>query len=212
MDSGSVLNKLICLSLNSAWQAIDVLTCRKAIEDMCSESIYGDPPKVGLDMTMDADGETLLYANPVSWERWITLPVRECDFAIKVGHGGEIRAPTVVLCANYAKIPTHTPSLCADSIFKRDKYKCQYCGHTFSRAELNLDHIIPESRGGPKSWPNIVTSCKRCNTLKDNRTPQEAGMRLLRKPTTPKAIPISFAFREAKHPSWTPFLHSYEKD
>ena len=48
---------------------------------------------------------------------------------------------------------------------------------------------------------------KRGNTLKDNRTPQEAGMHLLRKPTTPKAIPISFAFSEAKHQTWKPFIH-----
>lgn len=206
-EPGSVLNKLICLSLNSAWQSIDVLTVRKAVEDMTSESIYGEAPKLGLDIELEPDGETLRYVNPVTWERWITLPVRECDFAIKIGHGGEIRAPTVVLCSNYAKMPTCTPSLSTDSIFKRDKFQCQYCGRICHRDELNLDHVVPESRGGPKSWPNIVTSCKHCNTLKADRTPAEAGMRLIRKPTMPKPVPKSFAFHEARHPTWTPFIH-----
>lgn len=174
---------------------------------MTSESVYGEAPKLGLDIALEDDGQTLKYVNPVCWDEWVQLPVRPCDFSIKIGHGGEIRAPVVVLCATYSKMPTRTPSLNSSSIFERDKHTCQYCGRTLSRKELNLDHIIPESRGGPSSWTNLVTSCIHCNTTKADRLPHEAGMRLLRRPTTPKSTPISFSFRDAKHPMWAPFIH-----
>jgi 5-methylcytosine-specific restriction endonuclease McrA len=45
--------------------------------------------------------------------------------------------------------------------------------------------VIPRSRGGTTSWENLVTACRSCNLKKRNRTPEEAGMRLLRKPSPP---------------------------
>ena len=51
-----------------------------------------------------------------------------------------------------------------------------------NKFELTLDHIVPKSRGGPKTWDNIVTSCHKCNTKKAARTPKEAGMKLLKEP------------------------------
>jgi 5-methylcytosine-specific restriction endonuclease McrA len=47
---------------------------------------------------------------------------------------------------------------------------------------LTLDHILPQSRGGKSVWENLVTSCKKCNTKKGNRTPKEAEMNILNKP------------------------------
>jgi 5-methylcytosine-specific restriction endonuclease McrA len=49
--------------------------------------------------------------------------------------------------------------------------------------------VIPVARGGTKNWENIVTSCIPCNRLKGNRTPEEAGFRLRRKPTAPLGFP-----------------------
>jgi hypothetical protein len=64
-------------------------------------------------------------------------------------------------------------------IFKRDGHTCQYCGR---RAELTLDHVMPQSRGGGDTWENLVAACQPCNQRKATRTPDEAGMRLAKQP------------------------------
>jgi 5-methylcytosine-specific restriction endonuclease McrA len=71
----------------------------------------------------------------------------------------------------------------------RDNYTCQYCGKKFPVRQLTMDHVWPLSRGGRKSWKNIVTACQKCNQKKGCKTPQEAGMRLLNKPQEPKWLP-----------------------
>jgi HNH endonuclease len=64
-------------------------------------------------------------------------------------------------------------------IFKRDRHTCQYCGR---RTELTLDHVMPQSRGGPDTWENLVSACVTCNQKKADRTPDEAGMKLAKLP------------------------------
>lgn len=69
------------------------------------------------------------------------------------------------------------------NVFKRDGNTCAYCGRKTS--DLTLDHVIPRSRGGANTWENLVSACQACNHRKANRTPEEAGMKLLRKPAKP---------------------------
>lgn len=60
-------------------------------------------------------------------------------------------------------------------VLRRDGWTCAYCGgHA-----RTVDHLIPESRGGGWTWGNLVAACAACNCLKADRTPNEAGMRLL---------------------------------
>ena len=70
-------------------------------------------------------------------------------------------------------------------LFRRDNHTCAYCGNVFIESKLEMEHVIPDSRGGPASWSNLVSSCKRCNNHKRDRTPEEAGMKLLYVPYTP---------------------------
>lgn len=67
-----------------------------------------------------------------------------------------------------------------NAIFRRDKHTCQYCG---DKTKISLDHVLPVSRGGKNTWENLVTACFSCNNRKGNKTPEEAGMKLL---STPK--------------------------
>lgn len=60
-------------------------------------------------------------------------------------------------------------------ILKLDKFTCGYCG---DRAN-EVDHIIPQSRGGDESDMNLVACCRKCNNVKNNRTPKEAGFKIL---------------------------------
>lgn len=71
------------------------------------------------------------------------------------------------------------------ALLHRDRYLCAYCGSIFGKEKLEAEHILPRSRGGDRSWMNLVTACKRCNSHKDNRTPEEAGMSLLYLPYVP---------------------------
>lgn len=57
-------------------------------------------------------------------------------------------------------------------VFERDGYACVYCG---SQLSLSLDHVIPQSRGGAHTLDNLVTACRRCNSSKGARTPEEWG-------------------------------------
>jgi len=70
-------------------------------------------------------------------------------------------------------------------LFSRDDYLCMYCGQQFVRSDLSRDHVMPRSRGGADVWENCVTACKRCNHRKDDRTPEEANMKLLAVPFAP---------------------------
>lgn len=52
-----------------------------------------------------------------------------------------------------------------DAIKKRDREKCNYCGSTH---ELEIDHILPVSKGGNSNSENLQVLCKQCNILKFN--------------------------------------------
>jgi 5-methylcytosine-specific restriction endonuclease McrA len=90
--------------------------------------------------------------------------------------------PAVIRLLEYVHIPFERKSLSRKNILLRDKNTCQYCEVVFSAQELTLDHVLPRARGGESSWENLVACCRRCNTRKGNKTPEEAGMRLLKKP------------------------------
>ncbi len=98
-----------------------------------------------------------------------------------------IRLPSVIRLLRYVRIKCrldHVPFSRAN-IYARDDYTCQYCGEPFPIGELTFDHVVPVAQGGRKDWENIVTCCITCNRKKGGRTPEEAGMRLIRTPRRP---------------------------
>lgn len=56
----------------------------------------------------------------------------------------------------------------------RDNYTCQYCGK-INLPDLEVDHIVPKSRGGADRPDNLVATCHKCNEEKGNRTAEEFG-------------------------------------
>jgi 5-methylcytosine-specific restriction endonuclease McrA len=77
------------------------------------------------------------------------------------------------------------------NVFTRDGFRCQYCGSRMRMTGLNYDHVTPKDQGGRTVWENIVSSCYPCNSMKANRTPSQAGMRLRREPFKPKWLPVT---------------------
>ena len=78
-----------------------------------------------------------------------------------------------------------TPRLEKRSLLRRDRYMCAYCGNVFKECDLQMEHIVPDSRGGEASWMNLVAACGHCNSRKANKTPEEAKMKLLYVPYVP---------------------------
>lgn len=87
---------------------------------------------------------------------------------------GDWDIPCIVKTKRYVKLPFTKSTLSKQNIFKRDGYKCVYCGSD-DKTKLTIDHVLPKSRGGKNRWDNLVTSCYACNNAKDNRTPEEMG-------------------------------------
>lgn len=202
MEHESVLDKHLTLVLNSSWMAIGVMSVRKAIIALCS-GLDGEHPMLALDILMTDDG--LEYANPMHWEDWIKQEVRESDLYIAIKNG-KIRVPTVVIARNFNKILYRNPRLTNSNIFERDGWRCAYTGKQLTRKQATVDHIIPASRGGRNTWLNLITADKKINEFKANRTPEEAGLILLKKPVVPPSTPIVFQAMDARHETWIPFL------
>ena len=100
-------------------------------------------------------------------------------------------------------------------VHQRDGGKCQLCGQAVPVHKSTYDHVIPRSRGGKTAWDNIVTACKPCNSKKADRTPEEAGIRLLSKPVRPDhlLVPIDPSLAGTDLPaSWRPFLYHLKAD
>lgn len=90
--------------------------------------------------------------------------------------------PSIIRLQRYVRVPYFGIALNRHNVMRRDNFTCQYCG---SSKHLTLDHLLPRSRGGESKWQNLVTACSRCNSRKGDRTPEEAGLKLLSKPTRP---------------------------
>ncbi|HVB07689.1 MAG TPA: HNH endonuclease [Candidatus Acidoferrales bacterium] len=93
-----------------------------------------------------------------------------------------VSVPSVIRLLSYRHIPQQSRALSRKNILLRDRNTCQFCGQTLSAADLTLDHVMPRSRGGRSSWENLVASCYECNNRKGDRTPEEAGLTLARRP------------------------------
>jgi 5-methylcytosine-specific restriction endonuclease McrA len=122
----------------------------------------------------------------------------------------QIRMPTVVRLEYYVRRPVPLLRANRKSIFARDRYTCQYCG-TASGA-LTLDHVVPRERGGSSEWENLVCCCTKCNNLKGNRSPEEAGLKLRKFPRRPKYIPyINYTrfLHAVRNAAWLPYLEPY---
>jgi 5-methylcytosine-specific restriction endonuclease McrA len=118
-----------------------------------------------------------------------------------------ILVPRVIILQLYDRIPRTKVRFSRYNIYLRDGNTCQYCGRELPRTELNLDHVIPRAQGGRTTWENVVCCCIDCNLSKGARTPEQAGIKLLKMPLRPRWTPT---FRtqvgKVRYREWLPFL------
>ncbi len=113
--------------------------------------------------------------------------------------------PSVIRLAREVHRPRLRLRLSRRAMFRRDGYRCQYCGR--DSAHLTLDHIIPRSRGGKHSWTNLVSACAACNRRKGGKTLEEARMKLLSRPVEPGPSFVNiFGIYLQDNQEWIPFI------
>jgi 5-methylcytosine-specific restriction endonuclease McrA len=117
-----------------------------------------------------------------------------------------LKVPRVVVLQAYDRMPRSHVRFSRQNIYLRDGFTCQYCGRTLPRSQLNLDHVVPRSQGGRTTWENVVCSCVRCNLSKGGRSPEQAGIRLLKEPRRPSWSSLSPVFGKVPYKEWLPFL------
>jgi len=164
------------LVLNRVWQPINVVGAKRAFSLLFQEHAQVIDPN---------EGDFRIY----DCEQWIEhsintkpRPGQAVMHTVKIA----LQVPKVLLLKSFDKVPVQEVKFSRESVFERDGYRCQYTGKVFPPKMLNIDHVIPRDRGGKTTWENVVTSSIHCNTLKANRLPHEAGLKLIRKPARPK--------------------------
>jgi 5-methylcytosine-specific restriction endonuclease McrA len=178
------------LVLNRHFQPISVIGVRRAL---CM--LY-----VGVARALDE------HFRQLDFQSWAALSAELNDDTMGTVNR-RIRIPRVLVLQAYDRVPVGRVRFSRHNIFLRDDHQCQYCAERFPRRGLNLDHVIPRSRGGKTNWENVVTSCVACNVKKGGRTPQEAGMRLVHKPRKPTWSELVRPHRlRARYREWLPFL------
>lgn len=118
-----------------------------------------------------------------------------------------IAVPRVIRLLGYDRLPDQMVKLNRRNLFARDRNQCQYCGQHFPTSELSIDHVVPRTQGGGDTWENLVCACVKCNAKKGGRTPEQAHMKLIRKPVRPRRNPlITIRLGQERYASWKAFL------
>ncbi|MEM1304364.1 MAG: HNH endonuclease [Planctomycetota bacterium] len=189
------------LVLNRQYMAIHVIDVRRAFRLLLRELA---------EVVHIEDGQ---YAN-YDFDSWREVSEFRAEFEEDDPHTDwvqsvnfSIQAPRVLRLLNYDRTPRPRVRLNRRNLFARDNNRCQYCGKSFVTSELSIDHVIPSCRGGQTTWENVVCACVRCNVRKGGRTPQEAGMKLYKKPVRPKRSPmLAVKLGNPKYASWRTFV------
>jgi 5-methylcytosine-specific restriction endonuclease McrA len=177
------------LVLNQSWQAVGVVPVSRALV-----MVWNDVARV-----VEPEEYRLC-----SWDDWASLPPPRSGPCIRAARL-RLRVPEVVCLARFDRLPGQAVTFSRRNVAKRDHHTCQYCGSQPGWETITIDHVVPRSQGGVSSWTNCVAACEPCNARKADRTPEQAGMRLRRRPARPEWRPV-YAAHGDRAPSWSRFL------
>lgn len=124
-----------------------------------------------------------------------------------------LQVPRVIRLVRFDGVPRTVVRFNRRNLFARDSHQCQYCGTRYGASQLSVDHVVPRSRGGKTTWDNVVCCCLKCNAKKGGRTPDEARMRLIRKPARPRHNPhFVQKLKQPRYHVWRSFLPHLKDD
>lgn len=219
MSNFSAANYKVLL-LNKSWQAIKVISLKKAMKKVTAEYQDGTPKAKIIDCIYDFQSLTwddwrAMRPNPQYCSKCHVIKETEqidndkCkDCGNLVGEkslrsaNDVIRLPRVIQLTRYDK-SFNKVKYNRRTIYRRDQNKCQYCGDMPGTKELSLDHVLPRSKGGKSTWENIVVACTPCNSRKADKTLEESGMKLLKQPVKPK---YNLDFGDVRIRDWDSFI------
>ena len=188
------LNSRSVLILNKNWIPINTTTPKHSFA-----LLYNDNAK---SLNFNKDGEMEL----LKWNEWLNIDIGE-DIFVKTVRGN-IKIPKVIVLNYFDKIPRQSIKFTQKNLWERDNYTCQYTGKKINKHDGNIDHVLPRSKGGKTSWENCVLAHKDINARKANNKPEEVGLKLLKQPSEPKIMPVSFYIKnEYGIKEWELFLN-----
>lgn len=188
------------LVLNKNYQPVNIVSWKKAINKV----INGRAEVVYL------ENEKYENYNFNDWLLFTKEKLRKGKYEEKLifTENFPILAPSVIRTLYYGEVKGKYVKLTRRNLYLRDDYTCCYCGKKHKANDLNIDHIIPRSKGGKHKWENVVCSCIKCNTKKGDYLLGECNMRLLKKPYIPfhHLMENGHTIDENKMRKWGPFI------
>ncbi|MFH0945143.1 MAG: HNH endonuclease [Planctomycetota bacterium] len=178
------------LVLNRNWTVINVVPVRTALVLVCRNAARFIEPDTYQIHDMSS---------------WAAQALEADEFRIRMVSRA-IRVPEVIVLLKYDRPAQRYVPFTRRNLYRRDRNTCQYCGEKPGTENLSIEHIVPRSMGGPTNWGNCVLACLQCNVRKGSRTPEQAGMRLLRKPGHPRWVPQVTLPKGVVKKSWPQFV------
>jgi len=131
----------------------------------------------------------------ISWTKAITLLVT--DKAYSVEESDELvrspsitfNIPSVIVYKNASKKSKRSVRFSRKNVWLRDEGKCQYCLKDVKYSDFTIDHVKPRCNGGGSTWDNVVVCCYLCNQKKGEKTIEQAGLKINKKPNIPNQLP-----------------------
>ena len=181
------------LVLNKSWCPIHLVCWKKAMS-----LIYQDAAK-----SLDADFIAYEFSQ---WLDFSNQPQNH-DYPTIATVKHKICIPEIIVLTRYNRLPIRDVKYSRETLFASYHYKCIFCGETFEKKDLTVDHIIPRSKGGKTTFQNVAPACKKCNFLKADQTLAEFGVKLKYKLKTPRWIgPLAHVRHGNIRKSWRKFM------
>jgi len=185
------------LVLNKNWHPIRVQNLKKAIS-----KVVNDRAKF-----IDHDS-SLLY----SWEEWLnnfyisSKDIDKVSYEIIKSKDFIFKKPFVIVCTRYSRVPNTSLKLNKKNLLIRDGFRCQYTNKKLTYKTATIDHVMPKSRGGTTTWNNLVICSLEINVKKANRTPEEAGLKLIKVPKKPQWSPVYEMIHKNRSKHWDKYI------
>jgi 5-methylcytosine-specific restriction endonuclease McrA len=189
------------LVLNRSWHACSVVSTRRAITLVYKKDAEIILGKMHQGVPIDPE----YWFSKFTWDDWSKLKPHDGEKLIQ-GPDSSWRAPEVIKLLNHDKPPFDRMNFSRRQLWKRDNNTCQYCGCRPGTGELTIDHVLPKSHGGKTTWENCVVACIKCNSLKANRTPQQARMKFYHQDYRPSKPKFTLFKGDLRIDSWKDFL------
>jgi len=207
----SVLTKLRTLCLNNDFVPLNTITAKRALKRTLAQAGPCDY----------CNGRGCLRCSHTGQ----TLTARAIEYykvSIKDSKGREYPVPSVIVNNHYVVRQYRKVPFSKKNVLKRDKYTCQYCLIQLPAQDLTIDHVVPRSmwkgNGTPTCWTNVVACCFKCNSRKNNKTPEQAKMSLKKSinntiitykyPKRPEYLDMVIGLTHYIPSEWEPYLAS----